>query len=134
MNTVEMITQSPCIIKSDEKTWTRCKLTNLMADCYVVLVDGSELDINSSDATDLVNGDYPQLEEIGDYALDNMTEEFLNEIYGEISVCGYEYSAGNALKDLDPCAFRQAVQEYADNQVSDGFWVELHGQLYNKIG
>lgn len=33
-------------------------------------------------------------------------EEYLNEIYGTISICGMEYEAGYALRSIDPIAFR----------------------------
>lgn len=38
-------------------------------------------------------------------------EEDLNEIYGDVSICGLEYPAGRALKEIDPIAFRCAVSE-----------------------
>ena len=44
-------------------------------------------------------------------------EEMLNEIYGEVEICGYSYSAGYALKELDPIAYRcdlADMQEYED--------------------
>jgi len=33
-------------------------------------------------------------------------EEYLDEIYGNVSICGYEYPAGQALREVDPIAFR----------------------------
>lgn len=38
-------------------------------------------------------------------------EEHLDDIYGEIEVCGYTYPAGRALKELDPIAFRCGLSE-----------------------
>jgi hypothetical protein len=34
--------------------------------------------------------------------------EQLDEIYGEVDICGMRYSSGQALKELDPIAFREA--------------------------
>ena len=31
--------------------------------------------------------------------------EYLNEVYGQVSICGLEYPAGDALKEIDPIAF-----------------------------
>ena len=43
---------------------------------------------------------------------DKMYEEYLTEIYGTVSVCGMEYDAGRALRELDPTAFRCGMSEY----------------------
>lgn len=32
--------------------------------------------------------------------------DILNEIYGEVSVCGHSYGSGDILQDQDPVAFR----------------------------
>lgn len=37
--------------------------------------------------------------------------EMLDDIYGEIEVCGMRYSAGSALEALDPVAFRCGKSE-----------------------
>jgi hypothetical protein len=36
---------------------------------------------------------------------DQFIEE-LDEIYGQVDICGYKYSSGRALLELDPIAFR----------------------------
>ena len=33
-------------------------------------------------------------------------EERLNELFGEVSVCGINFDAGTLLKEIDPIAFR----------------------------
>ena len=33
-------------------------------------------------------------------------EETLDDIYGDIDICGYKYPAGRALREIDPVAFR----------------------------
>ena len=35
--------------------------------------------------------------------------EFLDECYGEISVCGYEYPASQVLRRVDPVAYRTSL-------------------------
>lgn len=41
--------------------------------------------------------------------------EQLDEIYGEVSICGMTYSSGQALKELDPIAFREAKLDLENN-------------------
>lgn len=38
--------------------------------------------------------------------------EFLNDVYGEVTICGMTYSAGAALEACDPVAFRVALGDY----------------------
>lgn len=40
-------------------------------------------------------------------------EEMLNDIYDTVNVCGYNYSAGSALKELDPTAFRCGCSDWS---------------------
>ena len=51
-------------------------------------------------------------------------EEILNEIYGEVSVCGHMYGSGSILIDQDPCAFRCGKGDY-----ESGIQTELEEQL-----
>lgn len=46
--------------------------------------------------------------------------EFLTDLYGMVSVCGYEYEAGAVLADVDPVAFRCGMLDWVDMRVSDG--------------
>ena len=41
--------------------------------------------------------------------------EQLDEIYGEVSICGYNHSSGQALKELDPIAFHEAKLDLENN-------------------
>jgi hypothetical protein len=50
----------------------------------------------------------PELDE--DEAIDQ-----LNEIYGEVDVCGIKYDAGYLLKEVDPIAFEQARGDLEDS-------------------
>lgn len=33
-------------------------------------------------------------------------EEYLDDAYGEVTICGMKFSSGRALRELDPVAFR----------------------------
>ena len=50
--------------------------------------------------------------------------EILNDIYGEVSVCGSMYGSGDILIDQDPCAFRCGKGDY-----ESGIQTELEEQL-----
>lgn len=45
---------------------------------------------------------------------DEQYEEALNEMYGEVSICGMTFNAGHALKELDPIAFNCGKADYED--------------------
>jgi len=32
-------------------------------------------------------------------------KEYLNDLYGDVEICGYLYASGDALKKVDPIAF-----------------------------
>lgn len=38
--------------------------------------------------------------------------DYLNEIYGDVEVCGYTYGAGDVLESQDPTAFRCGKCDY----------------------
>lgn len=39
-------------------------------------------------------------------------EEMLNDIYGDVNICGGTYTSGHALKMLDPTAFRVGLSDW----------------------
>lgn len=41
-----------------------------------------------------------------------MYDEMLDDVYGEIEICGYKYSASNALKSTDPIAYRVGFSDW----------------------
>jgi hypothetical protein len=45
--------------------------------------------------------------------------EVLDEIYPEVEICGMKYSAGRALLELDPVAFRCAKSDHESNEDSE---------------
>lgn len=38
--------------------------------------------------------------------------EMLDDVYGDVTICGMTYSAGTALEALDPVAFRIGLGDY----------------------
>ena len=43
---------------------------------------------------------------------DEQYDELLDEIYGDVEVCGNTYNASYALKELDPIAYRVGKSDY----------------------
>lgn len=42
-------------------------------------------------------------------------DEFLDECYGDVEICGSTYSTSHALKELNPTAYRCGKVDYDDN-------------------
>lgn len=46
--------------------------------------------------------------------------DMLNDLYREVKICGYTYNAANALRRLDPIAYREGLLNFInDNYVED---------------
>lgn len=62
-------------------------------------------------------------EEVAQYIIDNMTEEYyddmLDECYPAIEICGYEYAPSIALFRVDEVAYRCGMVDYYDSLYSD---------------
>lgn len=55
-------------------------------------------------------------------------ENDLNECYGMVSVCGYEYEAGAVLREMDPIAFRCGFSDWIDGRIGDGELRSVEGR------
>lgn len=44
--------------------------------------------------------------------------DMLDEIYGDVEICGMKYGSGYALQELDPTAFRCGKSDYESEQPS----------------
>jgi hypothetical protein len=58
--------------------------------------------------------------------IEEATIEMLNETYDFYKIGGpfAHMSAGDVLKDYDPCAFRQEVCNYQDHMIRTDMWIE----------
>jgi len=43
-------------------------------------------------------------------------EDYLNEAYGDIDVCGMSYPAGQVLREIDPTAFDVGFADWSSEQ------------------
>ena len=62
-----------------------------------------------------------------DYKVRNEFERELTGAYGTVTVCGFEYEAGDALRTLDPVAFGCGVADWLDARERDGDLRRIEG-------
>lgn len=84
--------------------------------------------------------EFETVEETAQYIIDNLDgddyDEMLDEVYGEVDICGYSYSASYALRNLDPTAYRCGMNDYYDSLYSDvvdileGIWDGDTDEIY----
>ena len=60
--------------------------------------------------------------------LEDRFAEGLDDCWEPVSVCGYEYAAGRALRKMDPIAFRCGFLDWLDAQQSDGELRSIEGR------
>lgn len=46
-------------------------------------------------------------------------DDMLDDVYGEIDVCGYKYYAGRLLQEIDPVAYNCGHSDYNNSLLSD---------------
>lgn len=52
-------------------------------------------------------------EALYDYAVEHF-DEYLNDLYGDVDICGCNYSASYALQEVDPAKYRCDLADYSD--------------------
>lgn len=65
--------------------------------------------------------------------LENLYEQYLSDLYGDVDVCDAEYESGALLRAIDPGAFERGLDTYLD---SVGFRRVIHGDeiIYTMSG
>ena len=46
-------------------------------------------------------------------------KEYLNDMYGDINICGMSYPAGDTLEEIDPTAFDVMYADFCAEMVED---------------
>lgn len=54
--------------------------------------------------------------------------EFLDEVYPECKIAGYEYQTSRALKEVDPIAFRCGFADWLDSEIGETLWELPNGE------
>lgn len=52
---------------------------------------------------------------------EELYEETLRELYGDVKVCGFTMDAANVLRELDPIAFRTGMNDWLDSESDQTF-------------
>lgn len=47
-------------------------------------------------------------------------DDFLDELYATVRVCGYDYDPARVLKEIDPVAYREEYNNWLDNELNEG--------------
>lgn len=55
-----------------------------------------------------------------DWEVENWFETLLDEVHGDVEVCGQDFSSGVAYRRLDPTGFRVSAFDHLDGWVSEG--------------
>ena len=46
-------------------------------------------------------------------------EDFLNEVYNSVTICGYEMNQGTILREMDEIAFNEGLNNYNDEKITE---------------
>lgn len=57
---------------------------------------------------------------VSEYELDQDYAVMLDECYGTVKICSYEYDAAHALREIDPTAYRMGFLDWVDGECKDG--------------
>lgn len=60
--------------------------------------------------------------------LEDSFADGLDDCWGPVSVCGYEYEAGRTLREIDSVAFRCGFLDWLDAQQGDGELRSIEGR------
>lgn len=69
---------------------------------------------------------------LSDRELDSMYQEFLDDVYPDCSIAGYNYSTSLALREVDPTAYRCGFNDWLDAEVSDERLYERDGEYFTE--
>ena len=56
--------------------------------------------------------------------------DFLDDVYGDVTIAGYTYSTSRALSEVDPVAYRCGHADFISMQLEEQ-WTEVAGQYYD---
>jgi len=53
--------------------------------------------------------------EVTESDMESAHDDMLDEVYGTVSICGYEYDAARALREIDPIAYRCGYADFVSS-------------------
>jgi hypothetical protein len=69
-------------------------------------------------------------QELTDSELETMFNEYLDEVYPECSIAGFDYSTSHALSVIDPVAYRCSLSDWISNEVENEILEEVDGKYF----
>lgn len=63
--------------------------------------------------------------------VEELYRKMLDEVYGEIQVCGISFFSSRVLEELDPIAFSCGCNDWIDGEVGERLTDEIGGQYYD---
>ena len=64
------------------------------------------------------------------YGTSEQYDEWLDEMFDQVEICGLKYYASYAFKEVDPIAYRCGYIDYYSDLLSDGEYIEYEEDLY----
>ena len=76
------------------------------------------------DYTDVNTG-----EDYTDSQMEDIFQEWLDDVYGQVDIAGYSMNPGRILREVDYTAFREAFNNWIDNEITEGNFREYEKYL-----
>ncbi len=68
---------------------------------------------------------YDELDVLTEIELEDTFEDEMDDCYSMVEIMGFNFSQIRALKELDPCAYRQAFLDWLDSECKNNNLTEL---------
>lgn len=59
------------------------------------------------------------------HEIEEQYEDMLNDCYDSVSICGFNYEQGHALRNIDPIAFRCGVSEWEGQEFDEIYFNDM---------
>ena len=70
--------------------------------------------------------------ELSEDDLSTRYDDFLDEVYPDLTIAGYSYNTSNALREIDPTAYRCGYSDWLDSEIQNGTIFELNDKYYSE--
>ena len=67
---------------------------------------------------------------LNDYELEDMFDEYIDDVEGQVELMGYNYYVSHLMKNTDPIAYREEYLAWIDIQVQNGVLKEIADSKY----
>jgi len=72
------------------------------------------------------------IEPISERELERQYSDMLDEVYGEVTVAGYQYATSDVLVRVDPTAFDVGFSDWLSAECEDRL-MEINGEYYERF-